>query len=155
MVTQPPPIPPRALDYGGPDPQSPGRSADDWIWAFLPPFLSFGAVIGVFTLAMVFVIPRFEQIFKDFRLDLPGPTKLLLAVSRWFTNDYGWAFSVAACTALAVGLAFLDERARRRRRWLYPLLALLLFIGAVVFVILALFLPMISLMDGISGTSKK
>ena len=154
MATSPPPLPPRQLDYGRPDPASPGPDRSDWAWAFLPPFLSFGAAIGVITLAMVFVIPRFEQIFKDFKMDLPGPTKLLLAISRWFTNNYGWAVSAVACTALAVGLAFLDGRARRRGRWFYPLLAALVFVGVVVFVVIALFLPMITLVEGISGTKK-
>jgi type IV pilus assembly protein PilC len=45
---------------------------------------------------MIFVIPKFEQIFKDFKTDLPGITKMLLAISRWFANDYGWAYVLFA-----------------------------------------------------------
>ncbi len=45
---------------------------------------------------MIFVIPKFEQIFKDFKTELPGITKALLAVSRWFANDYGWAYLLFA-----------------------------------------------------------
>ena len=153
MTTRPPPLPPSPLEYGGYAPESRESDVSDWVLAFLSPFLSFGTLFGIIALAMVVVIPRFEQTFRDFRLDLPGPTKVLLSISRWFANDYGWAYSVAACTALAAGLAFLYVHGRRRGRWFYPLIATLLLIGAMVFVILALYLPMISIVDGISVNS--
>src|SRR5258707_10088487 len=44
---------------------------------------------------MIFVIPKFEQIFKDFKVSLPPVTVALLVVSRWFANDYGWAYVIA------------------------------------------------------------
>jgi type II secretory pathway component PulF len=31
---------------------------------------------------MIFVIPKFKQIFKDFHVELPGVTKALLAISN-------------------------------------------------------------------------
>src|SRR5688572_24782731 len=60
------------------------------IGAMIYPAVVITIAVGIVSMIMVFVIPKFESIFKDFRLDLPGPTKLLLAVSRWFANDYGW-----------------------------------------------------------------
>ncbi len=41
---------------------------------------------------MIFVIPKFEGIFKDFHAELPPPTKLLMAMSYWFGPEYGWAY---------------------------------------------------------------
>jgi type IV pilus assembly protein PilC len=38
------------------------------------------------------VIPKFEQIFKDFGTTLPGVTVVLLDVSNWFAKQYGWAY---------------------------------------------------------------
>jgi len=35
---------------------------------------------------LAFIVPKFEQIFKDFKTELPGITKLLLNISRWFAN---------------------------------------------------------------------
>ncbi len=40
--------------------------------------------IIIVTGIMVFVIPKFEKIFKDFGLKLPWPTQMLMATSRWF-----------------------------------------------------------------------
>ena len=44
---------------------------------------------------MIFVIPKFKEIFADFKLELPGVTKLLLAISNWFAVQYGWAYIIA------------------------------------------------------------
>ena len=51
---------------------------------------------------MIFVIPKFEQIFKDFKTELPGITKVLLYTSRWFANDYGWAYVLFSPIAIFV-----------------------------------------------------
>src|SRR5258706_228991 len=51
--------------------------------------------VGIVSMIIIFVIPKFEQIFKDFKVNLPDVTKALLIVSRWFANDYGWAYVIA------------------------------------------------------------
>src|SRR5829696_8999747 len=66
------------------------------IGAMIYPAVVISIAIGIVSMIMVFVIPKFEDIFKDFKLDLPGPTKILLAISRWFAQDYGWAYVMAA-----------------------------------------------------------
>ncbi len=48
-------------------------------------------VVGI----MIFVIPKFEAIFKDFDTKLPGPTILLLNMSKWITGG-GWALILAS-----------------------------------------------------------
>src|SRR4051794_39380376 len=62
------------------------------IGAMIYPCVVISIAIGIVSMIMIFVIPKFEQIFADFHTDLPGITKALLAVSRWFANDYGWAY---------------------------------------------------------------
>src|SRR5438874_3188851 len=62
------------------------------IGAMIYPAVVISIAVGVVSMIMVFVIPKFEQIFKDFKLELPAPTMVLLAISRWFANDYGWAY---------------------------------------------------------------
>src|SRR4051794_28295573 len=62
------------------------------IGAMIYPAVVISIAVGIVSMIMIFVIPKFEQIFKDFKTELPAITKLLLAVSRWFANDYGWAY---------------------------------------------------------------
>jgi type IV pilus assembly protein PilC len=65
------------------------------IGAMIYPAVVISIAVGVVTMIMIFVIPKFESIFKDFHLELPGPTKLLLAMSHFFADDYGWAYLIA------------------------------------------------------------
>src|SRR6476660_1213215 len=62
------------------------------IGAMIYPAVVITIAVGIVSMIMIFVIPKFEQIFKDFKTDLPGITQVLLAVSRWFAHDYGWAY---------------------------------------------------------------
>ena len=62
------------------------------IGAMIYPGVVISIAVAIVSMIMIFVIPKFEQIFKDFKTDLPGITKVLLAVSRWFANEYGWAY---------------------------------------------------------------
>jgi type IV pilus assembly protein PilC len=62
------------------------------IGAMIYPCVVISIAVGVVSLIMITVIPKFEGIFRDFKTDLPGITKMLLAISRWFAQDYGWAY---------------------------------------------------------------
>ena len=62
------------------------------IGAMIYPSVVIMIAVGVVSMIMIFVIPKFEAIFKDFKLELPAPTKILLATSRWFALEYGWAY---------------------------------------------------------------
>lgn len=66
------------------------------IGAMIYPAVVISIAVGVVSVIMVFVIPKFKDIFRDFHLDLPGPTLLLLAISEFFANQYGWAYLLAA-----------------------------------------------------------
>ncbi len=64
------------------------------IGAMIYPAVVITIAVGVVTVIMIFVIPKFQQIFDDFKLDLPTPTRMLLALSSWIANDFGWAYIV-------------------------------------------------------------
>lgn len=66
------------------------------IGAMIYPAVVISIAVAIVSMIMIFVIPKFEQIFKDFKTELPGITKILLSVSRWFANDYGWAYILFA-----------------------------------------------------------
>ncbi len=62
------------------------------IGAMIYPAVVISIAVAIVSMIMIFVIPKFEQIFLDFKTELPGITKVLLAVSRWFAVSYGWAY---------------------------------------------------------------
>jgi type IV pilus assembly protein PilC len=130
-----------------------------------PAFLA-GAIIAVaIAFIMLLVVPRFEQIFKDFGTKLPALTQVVLQLAR-ITASGGWV----ALTLLPVIAGFLGalippeeplpevtEGGRRRRRRMTVVMratVLILFVIAGV-TILALFLPMISLINAVSGSGKQ
>jgi type IV pilus assembly protein PilC len=65
------------------------------IGAMIYPIVVISIAIGVVSMIMVFVIPKFKDIFKDFGAELPGVTKLLLAISEWFGPGHGWMYIIA------------------------------------------------------------
>src|SRR5688572_8280437 len=66
------------------------------IGAMIYPAVVISIAVAIVSMIMIFVIPKFEQIFKDFKTELPGITQVLLAVSRWFAQEYGWAYVLFA-----------------------------------------------------------
>jgi type IV pilus assembly protein PilC len=62
------------------------------IGAMIYPIVVISIAVAIVSMIMIFVIPKFQQIFKDFKTELPAITKVLLAVSHWFAQDYGWAY---------------------------------------------------------------
>jgi type IV pilus assembly protein PilC len=66
------------------------------IGAMIYPGVVISIAVGIVSMIMIFVIPKFESIFTDFKLELPAPTQILLIISRWFATQYGWAYILAA-----------------------------------------------------------
>jgi type IV pilus assembly protein PilC len=62
------------------------------IGAMIYPAVVISIAVGVVSMIMIFVIPKFKTIFADFKTELPAPTKVLLNISTWFAVDYGWAY---------------------------------------------------------------
>jgi len=70
------------------------------IGAMIYPIVVISIAITIVSGIMIFVIPKFQQIFKDFHTDLPEVTQILLNVSNWFGPQYGWAYVLCAPIAL-------------------------------------------------------
>src|SRR3954469_11876596 len=62
------------------------------IGAMIYPAVVISIAVGIVSMIMIFVIPKFETIFRDFHTELPAITQVLLTVSRWFAQQYGWAY---------------------------------------------------------------
>src|SRR4051794_40400058 len=52
--------------------------------AMVYPVVVILVAVSILTFIMLFIIPKFEKIFKDFQMELPDLTKALMATSRWF-----------------------------------------------------------------------
>jgi type IV pilus assembly protein PilC len=65
------------------------------IGAMIYPIVVISIAVGIVSMIMIFVIPKFEEIFRDFGTKLPTVTVVLLNISRWFANQYGWAYVLA------------------------------------------------------------
>lgn len=72
------------------------------IGAMIYPIVVISIAITIVSGIMIFVIPKFQQIFKDFHTDLPEVTQILLNVSNWFGPQYGWAYVLCAPIALVL-----------------------------------------------------
>jgi type IV pilus assembly protein PilC len=62
----------------------------------------------VLTVIMIFVIPAFEDVFKSFGADLPAPTLVVIAMSKFFTTYWYLIFSI-----LGGGIYFFLQTWRR------------------------------------------
>lgn len=54
--------------------------------ALIYPIIVVAAITVVMFIMMIFVIPKLTGMYKDMGVELPGPTKLLIATSNFFVN---------------------------------------------------------------------
>src|SRR5437879_8049991 len=58
------------------------------IGAMVYPIAVISVAIGILTFIMIYIIPKFEKIFKDFNMQLPIMTTVLMATSQWFVRNW-------------------------------------------------------------------
>ncbi len=56
--------------------------------AMVYPVVVIMVAVGILSFIMIWIIPKFEKIFKDFGMKLPALTQWLIDTSRWFSNYY-------------------------------------------------------------------
>jgi type II secretory pathway component PulF len=82
----------------------------------LYPMMLLLVMAGNAVFVAVFIIPKFEKIFSDFRLKLPPTTSVFMEVSRWVVK-FGWALPLLSLLALVlINLLILSSRAK----WYFP-----------------------------------
>ena len=52
--------------------------------AMVYPVVVIMVAVAILSFIMLYIIPKFEKIFKDFNMQLPEMTRILMAVSSWF-----------------------------------------------------------------------
>jgi type IV pilus assembly protein PilC len=82
--------------------------------AMVYPSTILAVALIVTTVLLVYVIPIFGEMFKDFGQDLPAPTKIVLAVSA-YTRKY-FLVGVAATVLMVLGIRWYYKQEDGRRR---------------------------------------
>lgn len=54
--------------------------------AMVYPCVVVSVAVGILSFIMIFIIPKFEKIFKEFEMTLPEPTQWLMNISQWFVQ---------------------------------------------------------------------
>jgi type IV pilus assembly protein PilC len=54
--------------------------------AMVYPVVVILVAVAILSFIMIYIIPKFEKIFKDFNMQLPDMTKMLIATSQWFSQ---------------------------------------------------------------------
>lgn len=146
-----------------PPPLAPGPRLDYGTSDFLQrpivhvPILVIGCVFAaLFTLVVFYVVPKFEEIFRDFGTKLPGPTVFLLSisgslVSRLVTVIVVWLFAIVLPFVVAAMSPPRSPSTGESRRSLATTLYVLVIGALVLLICVALFAPMVSLIDAVNG----
>lgn len=83
--------------------------------AMVYPIILLCVAVGVISLLMIFVVPQLVGLFAHTKTQLPALTRMLIAVSFFFSH-YLW-IAVLALIALVVGVRRLLRDPARRRVW--------------------------------------
>jgi type II secretory pathway component PulF len=100
----------RLVDYGEQEEELKGKAVSAAVY---PCFLMFMGAAAVFIL-MSFVFPVFTEIFADLGVELPWPTKVVMAVSG-FMGAYWWLVLLGAGGFAAGFVSFARSPAGRRQ----------------------------------------
>ena len=154
----PPPIPPHPLEYRGPPapagagpvPVAAAAAARSASIFSIVRFILSSAVMSILLIIFLLVIPRLETVYADFGTKLPWITQLTLDISRFLRTPLGWVAAAFVVGVLALMIAVLPIRGR----WLR---LLILFVLALITIALAMavLLPILHLIENISGGGKR
>ena len=79
--------------------------------ALFYPIAVIAVAIVVSAILLIFVVPQFEEVFKNFGADLPAFTKILVASSRFMVHYWWMALGIVG--GAIFGIIFLFKRSQR------------------------------------------
>jgi type IV pilus assembly protein PilC len=83
--------------------------------ASIYPAFVISLIIGVITIMMTFTLPKFFPILKSFNVELPLPTKIIMAVSTFFAR-FWWAI-IGAIICFVIIYIMTNKTPNGRRFW--------------------------------------
>ena len=122
---------------------------------FITHVIGWAVAIAMAAFVSNLIVPRFEQSAAEFKLALPLPTALVVQFAVYVRNGTAYPVLTGLAVAHSLAAAAWLSRGGPGRRRLYRLLLTLLLGAVVLFAVLALFLPMIALIDNLAGSSGK
>lgn len=96
--------------------------------ATLYPKIVFLAIVAAIIILITFVIPKFAELYRSFRTELPLPTKILIAISDFFVKK--WYIPGLLVVALII-LYFYLTRTKSGKRIFHPILLKLPIFGMI------------------------
>ena len=78
------------------------------------PAIVVAIAIIVMSVILVFVIPVFEEMFSSFGKALPGPTQLVVNISRFVKSNFPWIFLGGIIIAILLRLYRRSEKGRKQ-----------------------------------------
>jgi hypothetical protein len=144
-MSENPYIPPKSTDFAS------DKLAPSVFTKAAAMFARHMVLLIVICLVMIFVIPRFENMFAEFELKLPPPTLLILAISRLFVHY--WYLGVILLP-LYFMLLVVVHAADRRDSVLPSVFSLLYWMFGLAFLIAIPFAIVIPLLRLITDLSK-
>lgn len=76
-----------------------------------PAIIIFVAIVAV-SFLMIFVVPTFIEMYRDFQAELPKPTLYILSISKFMTNNALVIFSLMLVFMLGIRYGFKTEKGR-------------------------------------------
>jgi hypothetical protein len=147
LPKSPPPLPPAEagpLPYAIPNRQARQGVAFSWrlcLWT--------EAMLIAWMGIMVFVLPRLQDVFRDFKVQTPLVMSVLVDVAKII---YYGGFVVVL--AVPVGIGFLGGVLEPAGRRALRMIITLVMAALIVVTVLAIFQPLLTLIDGMSSVKK-
>jgi len=82
------------------------RIRNSVVGALIYPVILVFISIAIFSLLMIFVVPRFSTLFETLGVPLPASTQTLVGISE-VMRSYWWALAIAPAAALLAAIVFL------------------------------------------------
>ncbi|MEW6218168.1 MAG: type II secretion system F family protein [Thermodesulfobacteriota bacterium] len=70
--------------------------------------------IIILAVILIFVVPVFENMFKDFGASLPAPTQLVVTISNFVKSNFFFMFAAAGMAIFGVKRTYRTEKGRER-----------------------------------------
>lgn len=81
------------------------------------PVISLCMIFGITAFLFVFIIPKFEKIFKGMGVQLPLPTEIVLGISKFLTGGWGGLAILLGLVASIVGVVMFKRTPKGRYMW--------------------------------------
>ena len=92
--------------------------------AMIYPTVVIGFSVCIVSAIMIVVVPKFEEIFRDFDTELPDVTKFLISLSNWFVKGMPPGWAVILLSPVIVFLLLKLIRQSKGGRFVVDLIAL-------------------------------